>query len=104
MYSLSTGDRIKHRLSGNEYTVISINLPADTFLAKRDGDGQQIDFARAHFDKIFEIIGVELPIGMGNLSDWLEDTKLNPKCECGVDTLGHGNHSNYCPKKETNNV
>jgi hypothetical protein len=103
MSKLASGDKIKHKVSGADYIVISVNPYNDSFLAKRDADGLEIDFSLKHFDKIFESIE-ELPMGYG--LDWSglsrDDIKLQPKCECGVDSLGAGLHSGYCPKRSSN--
>jgi hypothetical protein len=30
-----------------------------------------------------------------------DDERPKVRCECGVDTLGYGKHSDYCPKSRT---
>jgi hypothetical protein len=102
MSTLATGDVIKHKQSGHEYVIQAIDPYSDTFIARRTSDLLDIDFSLKHFDTVFEVIVPQLPVGWPGLSDWLDDTGLQPKCEprceCGVDSLGGGQHSDYCPK------
>ncbi len=98
------GQKLIHKMSNLEYEVLRIDHINDRFTVKRIDDGLELDFNLNKANTYFTCTEEPLPWGM---QDFLNDTKLSPrcdKCECGVDSLGAGLHSDYCPKYGGKNV
>lgn len=93
------GARLVHKTSGARYDVSEIQLQDDNFIARREADGLEVSFTMSKADRYFDYAEEQLPMGT---QDFLQETKLNLRCECGVDSLGAGLHSNYCPKWGSN--
>ena len=85
------GDVVIHIPSGRKGTVADIEADPDTgqILTYFVNFGQHPEWCDP------EDLELDLPMGVG----WgCPAIYAPPKCECGVDTVGEGKHSWYCPK------
>lgn len=87
------GDRVKSKVSGEDAIIIGISgtdysLKGDSGAVWTETEGNLVmNLAPGNYNAIQPSVSA---------SPWI--TTAEKKCECGVDSLGYGFHSDYCPK------
>ena len=101
------GRQFKNINKGSVWTIAEVDPDNDLIVATNVDSGKKIGLSISHFDQYYTFIdNDQLSLPIGEFQDFLEDTGLDIrciKCECGVDTLGEGHHSSWCPKSGVKN-